>query len=159
MSKDKCHLKRHSHVLNLFLNHGFQGIYELALGIYILFMENMPNIVSFIVIFVNIAYAAITIIRGKMPWEVYDEVIKDNERKCGDYTLRFLFISLLIACIPFLFTTTRINTAASFCFVISYGNFLYFVIYAVIAHRQKKLSSDIYDELPPYEVEFKGAKK
>lgn len=151
--------KRHSHVLNVFLDHGIQGIFELALGIYILFMENMPNIVSFIVIFVNIAYVAATIIRGKMPWEVYDEVIKDNERKCGDYTLRFLFISLLIACIPFLFTTTRINTAASFCFVISYGNFLYFVIYAVIAHRQKKLSSDIYDELPPYEVEFKGAKK
>ncbi len=159
MSRDKYYFKRHSHVLNVFLDQGIQGIYELVLGIYILFMGKMPKVVSFIVIFVNIAYIALVIIRNNILWEIDDEVIKDNERKCGYYTLKFLLISLLIACIPFVFITMRINVAAFFCFVISYGSFLYFAIYAVIAHRQKKLSSDIGDDFPPREEALKEAEK
>lgn len=159
MAKDKYYFKRHSHVLNVFLNYGILGIFELVFGIYTLFMENMPNILFFIMIFVNIAFIALTIIRNNILWEVYDEVIKENERKCGDYTQSILFVSLMIASFPFVFTKTNINIAASFCFVLSYGSFLYFAIYAVIAHRQKKLSSDSGDELPPREAERKEAEK
>ena len=159
MTKDKYYFKRHSHVLNVFLNYGILGIFELVFGIYILFMENMPKALFFIMIFVNIAFIALTIIRNNILWEVYDEVIKENERKCGDYTQSILFVSLMIASFPFVFTKTNINIAASFCFVISYGSFLYFAIYAVIAHRQKKLSLDSGDDLPPHEAEIKEAEK
>ncbi len=159
MSRDKYYFKRHSHVLNVFLNHGILGIFELTFGLYLLFKENMPTVVSFIVIFVNIAYIALVIIRNNILWEIDDEVIKDNERKCGDYTQKILFASLLIACVPFVFATIKINIAAVFCFVVSYGSFLYFAMYAVIAHRQKKLSSDVGDDLPPREEVLKEAEK
>lgn len=159
MSKDKYYFKRHSHVLNVFLNHGILGIFELVFGIYLLFMENMPKALFFIMIFTNIAYIAFTIIRHNMLWEIYDEVIKENERTCGYWTQNIFFISLMIASVPFIFTKTKINVAASFCFAISYGSFLYFAIYAVIAHRQKKLSSDICDELPLDEKELKEVEK
>ena len=159
MAKDKYYFKRHSHVLNVFLNYGIQGIFELIFGIYILFMDNIPKILFFIMIFVDIAYISLTIIRNNTLWEVYDEVIKENERKCGDYTQSILFVSLMITSFPFIFTKTNINIAASFCFVLSYGSFLYFAIYAVIAHRQKKLSLDSGDDFPPHEAEIKEAEK
>lgn len=159
MSKDKYYFKRHSHVLNVFLNHGILGIFELAFGIYILFMDNMSKAMSFIMIFVNLAYAVLVIIRNKMLWEIRDEVIKDNERKCGDYTQSILFVSLMIASIPFIFTKIKINVAVSFCFAISCGSFLYFAIYAIIAHRQKKLALETSDDFPPHAEERKEAEK
>lgn len=159
MSKDIYYFKRHSHVLNVFLNYGIQGILELVFGIYLLFLENMPKSLLFIMILVDIAYAVLVIIRNKILWEIRDEVIKDNERICGYWTVNIFFLSLMIASFPFIFTKTKINIAVSFCFAISYGSFLYFAIYAVIAHWQKKLSSDICDDLPPNEEGHKEGEK
>lgn len=159
MSKDIYYFKRHSHVLNVFLNHGILGIFELVFGIYFLCMENMPKILFFIMIFVDIAYIALTIIRNNILWEIHDEVITENERTCGYWTQNIFFISLMITSVPFIFTKIKINIAASFCFALSYGSLLYFAIYAVIAHRQKKLSSDSGDDFPPNEEELKEAEK
>lgn len=159
MSKDIYYFKRHSHVLNVFLDHGILGIFELMFGIYILFLENMPKVLPFIMIFVDIAYFTFVIIRNKILWEIRDEVIRENERTCGYWTQSIFFISLMITSIPFIFTKIKINIAASFCFAISYGSFLYFAIYAVIAYRQKKLSLDSGDDLPPNEKELKEAEK
>ena len=159
MSKDKYYFKRHSHVLNVFLDYGTLGIFELVFGIYILFMRNIPIAASFVMIFVNIAFIALAIIRNNILWEIHDEVIQENERKCSDYTQKILFASLMLASFPFILTKTNINVAASFCFVISYGSFLYFAIYAVIAYKQKKLSSDSSDDFPPNEAEIKEAEK
>ena len=159
MSKDMYYFKRHSHVLNVFLNHGILGVFELVFGIYLLCIKNMPKTLFFIMIFVNIAYITLTIIRNNILWEVYDEVIKENERKCGDYTQSILFVSLMIASVPFVFTKINIHIVASFCFVLSYGSFLYFAIYAVIAYKQKKLSLDDDDDFPPHAEERKEAEK
>lgn len=159
MSKDIYYFKRHSHVLNVFLDHGILGIFELMFGIYILFLENMPKVLPFIMIFVDIAYFTFVIIRNKILWEIRDEVIRENERTCGYWTQNIFFISLMITSVPFIFAKIKINIAVSFCFAISYGSFLYFAIYAVIAHRQKKLSSDSGDDFPPNEEEIKEAEK
>ena len=159
MSKDIYYFKRHSHVLNVFLNHGILGIFELVFGIYLLFMRNIPIAASFVMIFVNIAFIALAIIRNNILWEIHDEVIQENERKCSYWTQNIFFASLMLASIPFIFTKISINIAASFCFAISYGSFLYFAIYAVIAHRQKKLSLDSGNDFPPHEAEIKEVEK
>ena len=148
MNGDNQHSKRHSRVLNVFLTYGIQGIFELGFGTYILFMGNMPKIIFIGMMIFNIAYLTLTTVREHILWEVCDEVLKDNERRCADYTLKALSLSLMLACIPFLFIKTKINLAASFCFVISYASFLYFVIYAIIAHRQKKQAEEYADDIP-----------
>ena len=154
MNKSKHHFKRHSRVLFIFMQYVGVGIIFLLVGISIL-MNNRSKIMNYAMSFMSLFIAVPFISLTRLHWEVHDEVIKENEKKCGYYTFQTLCFSFMLFAIPFILLQTKINVASLICFVVAYANFLYFAIYALIAHKQKKLSLDIADDLPPSEEERK----